>query len=453
LNAGGRAVGIGRAADVARTKVAKRLALDRPSQEARLEIEPTTITLRVEPGPDGIEAVRPVEVEARTPQIDQNRWAGDAAASYAQAQGRILWAHVFSGALGLAFSHAASSADAAGQGLTLRVVPGDDIPTDRVWLPWELLVDPSQGNFLALSAWRSIVRGAATSGPARPLPIGRRLRVTVVNLLYLEGAPDDWRTAFHHAADEATWLSGLAADGTGRIDVSVVTDPDQTELLDLFRTTDADVLHVIGTGVAGGLAVLDPDAADPFPYLDAVGAKEPSASHRLDAGVMAAALAENPDVGLIVLNGCDLGETAELINRETGATVLAHRGGVSDVHAAWLTEAFYPPLVEGVPLDLAVSEARRRLELHFPGQAPWASTVLFTGWPPARYEPPALEVVPPGVSFDGPSVDAAPSTASTDELVRLMHETNLARLQTLPHQAWAPIAAQVAAATAGNEVP
>jgi hypothetical protein len=423
------------------------------TQEARLEIEPTTITLRVEPGPDGIEAVRPVEVEARTPQIDQNRWAGDAAASYAQAQGRILWAHVFSGALGLALSHAASSADAAGQGLTLRVVPGEDIPTDRVWLPWELLVDPSQGNFLALFAGRSIVRGAAASAPARPLPAGRPLRVTVVNVLYLDGAPNDWRTAFHHAADEATWLAGLAADGSGRLDVSAVTDPGQAELLDLFRTTDADVLHVIGTGLAGGLAVLDPDAADPFPYLDAVGPNEPSASHRLDAVAMAAALAENPDLGLVVLNGCDLGETAEVINRETGATVLAHRGGVSDVHAAWLTEAFYPPLVDGMPLDLAVSEARRRLELHFPGQAPWASTVLFTGWPPARFEPPVPSADPSGVSFDGPSVEPALPTASAADLARLMHQTNLARLQALPHQAWAPVAAQVSAATAGSEAP
>jgi CHAT domain len=434
----------------------KRSAPAVPTQEARLEIEPATITLRVEPDPDGIEAVRPVEVEARTPQIDQDRWAGDAAASYAQAQGRILWAHVFSGALGLALSHAASSADAAGQGLTVRVVPGQDIPTDRLWLPWELLVDPAQGNFLALTAGRSIVRGAATNEPTRPLPAGRPLRLTVVNVLYLDGAPDDWRTAFHHAADEAAWLSGLAADGTGRLEVGVVNDPDQAGLLDLLRTTDADVLHVIGTGVAGGMAVRDPDAADPFPYLGAVGMRNvaaPSVAHRLDAGAMGAALAQNPGVGLVVLNGCDLGETAEVVNLMTGATVLAHRGGVSDVHAAWLTEAFYPPLVEGMPLDLAVSEARRRLELHFPGQVPWASTVLFTGWPPARFAPPAQAVDPANVSFDGPSVEPAPQAASAADLVRLMHQTNLARLQTLPHQEWAPIAAQVTTATSPGAAP
>jgi hypothetical protein len=429
-----------------------RLAPAVTSKEARLEVGPITITLRVEPSADGIESVRPVEVEARTPQIDQNRWAGDAAASYAQAQGRILWAHVFSGTLGLALSHAAQSAEAAGQALTLRVVPDHDIPTDRSWLPWELLVDPAQGNFVALTAGWSIVRGAAAAAPARPLPVGRPLRIAVASALYLDGAPQDWRDAFEHAADEAAWLSGMAADGTGRVEVTVENDPDQARLLDLLATTDADVVHLIGTGVSGGMAVRDPDAADPFPYLDAVGTRSPgSTSHLVASADLAAAVAQNPGVGLLVLNGCDFGPTAEEVNRVTGTTVLAHRGGVADVHAAWLTEAFYAPLIDGLPIDLAVAEARRRLELHFPGQAPWASTVLFTGWPPARCEPVEATTVDPGsVSFDVPPI-APPSAASGADLVRLMHETNIARLAALAHQEWAPIAAQVERATAGEQ--
>jgi CHAT domain len=414
---------------VARAVVGKRRAAETPSQEARLEIGPTTISLRVEPGADGIEAVRPVEVEARTPQIDENRWAGDAAAFYAQAQGRILWANVFSGALGLALTHAAKSAEAAGQALTLRVVPGPDIPPDRVWLPWELLVNPAVGSFQALSSGWSIVRGTAPNAAARPLPAGRPLRITAATMLSFGEAPDDWRSAFVHAADEAARLRELAADGTGRVEVTVVDDADRTTLLELLRTTDADVLHLIGARSGG------------------------PRSHVTTSDELAGALAENAGVALIVLNGCDMGTTAEEVNRTTGATVLAHRSGVSDLHAARLTETFYPPLLDGLPADLAISEARRQLELQFPGQAPWASTVLFTGWPPARYEPAAAAVDPGSVSFDGPSFEPAPPAASAADLVRLLHETNLSKLQAMSHQEWAPIAAQVATAGAERGTP
>jgi CHAT domain len=429
-------------------------ALDASSREARLDVGPSKIALRVEPGPDGIDAVRAVEVEVDTPQIDAKGWAGDAAASYALEQGRTLWTQAFSGALGLALGQAAKNAAAADQSLTVRVVADPEIPDERRWLPWELLVDPDQGTFLALAPGWSVVRGTVSAEPTRPLPSDRPLRIVVASMLYLDQAPQEWRTSFEHAAEEASWLGQLSSDSAGRCKVQVATDPDRPELLELLRTSDADVVHLIGTGVAGGMGVRDPESPIPFPYTGAVGMREIGLPTPLVSdGEMAMALGQNPGVGLVVLNGCDLEPMAEAVNLATGATVLAHRGRVEDVHATKLTQAFYPMLLDGKRIDVAIAETRRQLEFQFPGQAPWASTVLFTGWPPTRFVPPHQPDDPSSFSFDSPASRERTSVASAAELIRLMHEANLASVRKLPHQSWSPIAAQAATAARGTEGP
>jgi hypothetical protein len=416
-----------------------------------MEVGSTRITLYIESGPDGMDTGRPVVVDVTAPPADQNRWAGDAAFSYAQTLGRTLWSDYFSGALGLAVSHAAKSAEAAGQVLSLRLVPGPDATVTMMWQPWELLVDPADGGFKALAAGWSIVRGMISTAPARPLPAGRPLRILVVSMLYLDEAPEQWRAAFSNAAGEMSWLSGLPP---GRCAVTPVIDPDRAELLELVQGTDADVVHVIGTGVDGGLAVRNPDSPDPFPYGGALSRRDIGLpAHRISGSEMAEALAKNMGIGLVVLNGCDLGGMAEDLNFASRATVLAHRGTVADPHAAKLTEFFYPSVLDGAPLDVAISEARRRLELEFPGQAPWASTVLFTGWPPAAFVPPEGpddEAIPaPEVVAPGDAGPPAPESSAAD-LVALMHRTDLERLARLSHQAWSPVAAQVAMAKAGE---
>ena len=232
------------------------------------------------------------------------------------------------------------------------------------------------------------------------------------------------------ALDEIAWLTGLSTNTpVGRCEVTAATDFDREQLVEWFTTTDADVLHFVGMGLNGDVFVGgDPDEPNSVVSHDEI----------VDA------LATNNGVALVVLSACQVEATAEAIASTLGVTVLTHRGCPQDLHAAKLTEVFYPIVLEGLPMDLAIGEARRRLEREFPGQAPWATTVLFTGWPAARYQPPTQTDQAKRPIGDALPIPSEITSVSAPDLVKLMHETNLARLRTLSQQDWSPVAEQVA---------
>jgi hypothetical protein len=156
---------------------------------------------------------------------------------------------------------------------------------------------------------------------------------------------------------------------------------------------------------------------------------------------LADAVAHNPRIGLVILNISHSEQLAEAIAHRANTAVVAHWQPVLGDHMTAFTRAFYTRLGEGLPADVAITEARRALDRRFPGERAWASTVLLTCWPP-----PAMTVSKSTEDVDM-AEPAQPDHSTSDRLAELLHRTNLERARQLLEVArWQPIEAQVAEA-------
>ena len=422
------------------------------SREARLDVSPDNIELRIQDDPEAVSAKLSVD-----PSLKTEQWAGDGAASFAQARGARLWTSVLSGAAGLALQEAAATAASYGEAVTLRVVPSPGLTADMRELPWELLFDPSQGTFLALARGWSVARGTAGSPAPRAMPHGGPLRLTIVSLLYLDGSPPHWQAAFVGAAREREALHALTSSHPAEVTVLDEEDPDLPRLLALLAEVETDVVHIIGTGAGGGLLVRNPEATtDLWEETDwsSSATATPTtntaygelnvdglvAQHVVTSERLAGALKTNPHVSVVVLNGCFTADLAEVIADQTGIAAIGHRGYVQDPHASAFTEELFPALADGSTIDLAVARARRGIEQRFPGEAAWCSATLFTGWPPPGIESPSAVI-------DNPSSRAFTSFGDSppraEDLLVELHRKNRERLETLSDQDWFPVKSQI----------
>jgi hypothetical protein len=305
-----------------------------------------------------------------------------------EVQGQALWSVAFAGALGPLLDGAAMQADDVG--VTLRVVPAADLQPHLHWIAWETLFDSSRRDFLALKSGWSVVRGPD------PFQQFRRLRDGPLDVLVLDlTAAGEVRTA-----EASTIEAQVGERGTVRLEVR----PGAERLTTLLAAHPARIVHMITSGQGEGLVLHAGDGGTDF----------------VDGRAIAQALQDNPQVGLVVLSGGSTALVAETVARTAEVTVLAHRTDVRRRHAALLTEVFYRELFDGIPADVAVTEARRALDRRFPGERAWASAVLLTGWPP-----PALSTG--GTDSGRPGLDAP----TAESLIHLLHTTNLARVQEL----------------------
>jgi hypothetical protein len=105
---------------------------------------------------------------------------------------------------------------------------------------------------------------------------------------------------------------------------------------------------------------------------------------------------------------------------------------------------FYRHVLDGLPADVALTEARRALDRRFPGERAWTSAVLFTGWPPLSVPRP---VEPSGAEYTADS--ASQPALDINELRELLHTRNRDRArQLLAGGEWAPVKQQLEEAEA-----
>jgi hypothetical protein len=285
-------------------------------------------------------------------------------------------------------------------------VPAADLPAHLRWLPWETLFDPVRRDYLALKSGWSLVRGIDPFDRVRGF--GDRPGVLVL------AAPDA------PADDE---IDGIRRGVADRGPVDVRRPPDGARLLDELRTGDAPIVHVVGNGQGDGLVLADPGGAE--------GGEEFVAGREI-----AGAVAGNRRTALVVLGASSSARVGEAIARTARVTVLAHHNLIRRPHAAGLAEMFYGRLLEGAPVDAALTESRRGLDRQFPGERAWTSAVLLTGWPPPAVPQPEpatdTGATPPAAREDRP--------VSAHGLLRLLHRTNLDRTRDLLAVAdWDPL--------------
>src|SRR5205085_11823559 len=106
----------------------------------------------------------------------------------------------------------------------------------------------------------------------------------------------------------------------------------------------------------------------------------------LTGSVLANLLSDEQCLRLVVLNSCEgarsddldlFSSTAATLVRRGVAAVVAMQYEISDRAAIEFCHAFYESLVDGFPVDAAVSEARKAIELAIENTVEWATPVLY----------------------------------------------------------------------------
>ncbi len=282
--------------------------------------------------------------------------------------GRALFTSLFSGEVGKRYAVSQLAARSQGKGLRLKL---RILSPELAALPWEFLYDPGGSEYLCLSSTTPIVRYLELAQPPQPLLVTPPLSILGVvsspkdlpqldierEKQRLEKAIEDLRA---HGLVELTWLPG------------------QTwyHLQRAMRRGPWHILHFIGHGgfdahTEEGLIALE---------------NEEGKAHQLSATLLGRLLADHRFLRLVVLNSCEgargsehdvFSSTATMLVRRGIPAVLAMQYAITDRAAIELSRAFYEALADGLPVDTAVSEARKAISFGITNTLEWGTPVLY----------------------------------------------------------------------------
>jgi hypothetical protein len=276
------------------------------------------------------------------------------------------------GSVGGLFTRSLIHAEHADAGLRLRL----RVDTPRLaQLPWELMWDPGEEEFLLLSRKRptvSLVRYLQRGRPLEPLTVKPPLEVLAViaapkQLPGLNVARERERmdAALQPLVDEGvvrvTWLDG---------------NPTWHDLQQALGQRAWHVLHFIGHGG------FDSRRGEGLVYLADEDA--PDAAHPLTAQGLSSLLVECRSLRLVLLNACEgaregdsqsFASIAASLSGDGIPAVVAMQYPISDTAAIAFGRAFYERVAKWEPVDAAVASARNAVRLD-ESTLEWATPVL-----------------------------------------------------------------------------
>jgi CHAT domain-containing protein len=282
-------------------------------------------------------------------------------------------------------------------------------------LPWEYLYDARAAEYLCLSRSTPVVRYLELPQSIQPLAVTPPLQVLGMiaspsDLTPLDVALEKQRidraTADLHARNllRWTWLEGQTA----------------RDLQRALRGGPWHVFHFIGHGRYDAWR-----AEGQIALTDAAGK-----AHLFGATDLARLLADHHELRLVLLNSCEgaQGSTqdifasaaATLIRRGLPA-VVAMQYAITDHAAIEFAQTFYESLTDGLPVDAAVSEARKAISVNIPNSLEWGTPVLHLRAPEGQlFEVEALPVIRDDVKREsGPKPVAPPATPIAFDWVKI----------------------------------
>lgn len=322
--------------------------------------------------------------------------------------GRELFDMLFAGEGLVLYRRSAERARQARVGLRIRLHL-DDPPLAA--LPWEFLYDAAYADFLCLSTQTPVLRYLDVGQPVAPLTVSAPLRVLGVIASPADLEPLD--VSLERQRVE-TALAGLVKQGL----VELVWLEGQT-WRDWLRTLRRGAWHVVHFIGHGGF---DPHRDEGVLWL----ADDAGQARALHASELARLLADHADLRLVLLNGCESARPGALDIFSSTATALVRRGlpaviamqyEITDRAAIEFARSLYEALADGLPIDAAVSEARKAVQLDAPHSMEWGTPVLhlravdgrlFELEPPTSTPAPQKSASPPPV-VEPPAQPAAPA--------------------------------------------
>jgi hypothetical protein len=303
---------------------------------------------------------RMIQQLLQDPGEDETRRAAQFAV--ARELGGRLFDALFHGPIGACWQESWRMAYQERATLHLRLRLGDDPGIQAI--PWEYLYDPTRDEFIALSAHTPLARYTGRAHQMLPLPVTPPLRVLVV-MSGPSGYPPlpisrEWR-------DLVDTVDYLAADR--RIIFEKLPRPTLLDLQRRLRQQEFHVLHFIG------FAIQDLQTRESVLVFE-----DENERGRLVSGQhLGALIADHYALRVALISsrnaarvpGIDPGAqvTEHLVQRGAPAAVfqpskLLDRPSLAFVHQ------FYAMLADFHPIDLAVAEARRAVQLE-EGGAGW----------------------------------------------------------------------------------
>ena len=232
-------------------------------------------------------------------------------------------------------------------------------------LPWELLYDDKLGGFLATIADVPVCRYLPVAEPPY-LPSQQRLRIL--------GVIERPRNLPEIPAKEKENLKA-ALQGLGNaVECTILENASVAQIQNELQK-DYHVLHFLGHGTAGKLALV---------------AEDGHSGHFIDDQEFSQLFLGRRSLRLIVLNACHSSQPVEgglfagigpaLVQKRMPAVIAMQYPFVRVDTASRFSQAFYSALANGLPVDVAVNEARQQLSAgELLNGRDWSTPVLYMG--------------------------------------------------------------------------
>jgi hypothetical protein len=344
------------------------------------------------------------EVERALDDSSPNRISTDPLTSF----GSTLFSSIFSGQVGRQFWGQFADAEKSNRGLRLRIVSS----VERLQhLPWELLFDPSRGDFMSLSGRVALVRTRLEGYSDSPLRSLSRLRILAVEADV---------TGTMRSLEDVDILKGIASANPGTFELDILSRATPQTLRDKLKDGSYDVFHFAGTGEV--LSVSRRGGLQQSLRLWGSGSLDPLFDrHELGE------LLQQAGVRLAVLNACHSDWIARSLARDIPSAI-GLRENLSNDGCLAVCESLYRSLASATPLDLAVTAVRQAINRRLPGTGQWCKLILYLQRPDGFF------LLDPGLADEG-SIDLQPprTNKTTAKLSRLLnvYQLNLNAVERL----------------------
>lgn len=323
--------------------------------------------------------------------------------------GGPLFEAIFRDDLALAWSRSQDLArqQDAGLRLRLRLTGAPAI----AGLPWELLYDRKVNSFLAQSERTPLVRYLDVPHVPRPMVVDGPLRV-----LAIISSPTDLEVLDVDAEWRRLQEALAPRIEAGLVVLDRLPRPQLSELGPWLRRQPTHIIHFIGHGD------FDERLREGVLYFqDKLGGRA-----AVTSSVLGPYLRDHDPLRMVVLNACrsartdavdPFGGIAQGLVQQDATAVVAMQFPISDRAAVTFTSDFYGSLADGLPVDQAVTSARKALLAEFRDE--WATPVLFMRAPDgAIFENVVTEAAPRHSPAPAALAPAAPASATTDPTTR-----------------------------------
>ena len=286
--------------------------------------------------------------------------------------GQELWDALFSGDVLSRYEASRQEAKHQQSGMRIKFRCDD---AELAALPWEYLFDPVRGDFVTLSTGSPLVRYIPLPSSMEPLLVTPPIRILAVAVSPsdLDGLDVERERTRLTAAMDSIQAKGL---------IELTWIPGQTwqDFQEALWEGPWHILHFIGHGgfdenrKEGIVAFARPDGKADYKRATSFG--------RI--------LGDHEPLRLAVLNACDTGRsdvtdvfssTAGTLVRKGTPAVVAMQYEITDEAAIELSRSFYGAVARGIPVDTALTEARKGVATAFEDTLEWGTPVLYLQTP------------------------------------------------------------------------